>query len=77
MQEFHNDDVVLDIHDRPSAGHWVGLSITDLSRNQSKYRSSKFGVRNLGLLNGNQRKNPRLLRQQLRLYRGDEIINEK
>ena len=30
MQEFHNDDVVLDIHDRPSAGHWVGLSIQHL-----------------------------------------------
>lgn len=30
MHEFHNDDVVLDIKDRPSAGHWVGLSIQHL-----------------------------------------------
>jgi len=26
-KEFHNDDVVLDIHDRPTLGHWIGLSI--------------------------------------------------
>ncbi|GEL14466.1 uracil-xanthine permease family protein [Pediococcus cellicola] len=24
---FHNDDVVLDIHDRPTLGHWIGLSV--------------------------------------------------
>ncbi len=27
---FHNDDVVLDIHDRPTPGHWVGLSLQHL-----------------------------------------------
>ncbi|MBV7390208.1 MULTISPECIES: solute carrier family 23 protein [Enterococcus] len=30
MSEFHNDDVVLDIHDRPKPVHWVGLSIQHL-----------------------------------------------
>lgn len=30
QSEFHNDDVVLDIHDKPSPAHWVGLSIQHL-----------------------------------------------
>ncbi|KRK73344.1 uracil-xanthine permease family protein [Lacticaseibacillus nasuensis] len=30
MAEFHDDSVVLDIHDRPSIGHWFGLSIQHL-----------------------------------------------
>lgn len=29
-EDFHNDDVVLDIHDRPKLGHWIGLSIQHL-----------------------------------------------
>ena len=29
-KEFHNDNVVLDIHDRPTVGHWVGLSLQHL-----------------------------------------------
>lgn len=29
-QAFHNDDAVLDIYDKPSAGQWVGLSIQHL-----------------------------------------------
>ena len=28
--DFHNDNVVLDIHDRPTVGHWVGLSLQHL-----------------------------------------------
>ncbi|WP_125707922.1 solute carrier family 23 protein [Lacticaseibacillus porcinae] len=27
---YHNDDAVLDIHDRPAFGHWLGLSIQHL-----------------------------------------------
>lgn len=30
MAEFHDDDAVLDIHDKPTFGHWVGLSIQHL-----------------------------------------------
>ncbi len=29
-KEFHNDSVVLYIHDRPKLGHWVGLSLQHL-----------------------------------------------
>ena len=29
-KKFHNDSVVLDIHDRPTIGHWVGLSLQHL-----------------------------------------------
>ncbi|WP_063515257.1 uracil-xanthine permease family protein [Schleiferilactobacillus harbinensis] len=29
-ETYHNDDVVLDIHDKPPFGHWVGLSIQHL-----------------------------------------------
>lgn len=29
-KEFHNDSVVLDIHERPKLGHWVGLSLQHL-----------------------------------------------
>ena len=27
---FHNDEVVLDIHDRPKLGSWLGLSVQHL-----------------------------------------------
>ncbi len=27
---YHNDDAVLDIHDRPAFGHWLGLSVQHL-----------------------------------------------
>ena len=27
---YHNDDAILDIHDRPAFGHWLGLSIQHL-----------------------------------------------
>ncbi|MFD1391992.1 uracil-xanthine permease family protein [Lacticaseibacillus jixianensis] len=30
MKEFHDDDAVLDIHDKPGFGQWVGLSIQHL-----------------------------------------------
>ena len=30
MTEFHDDDAVLDIHDKPGFGQWVGLSIQHL-----------------------------------------------
>ena len=30
QKPFHNDDVVLDIHDRPKFGSWLGLSIQHL-----------------------------------------------
>ncbi|HLQ39930.1 MAG TPA: solute carrier family 23 protein [Tetragenococcus sp.] len=29
-EEFHNPDVVLDIHDKPKFGHWLGLSLQHL-----------------------------------------------
>jgi xanthine/uracil permease len=29
-KKFRNNDVVLDIHDRPSVGQWIGLSIQHL-----------------------------------------------
>ena len=30
QKKFHNHDAVLDIHDRPKTGHWIGLSLQHL-----------------------------------------------